>query len=189
MKYSNGWLQEKCKMGEKMKFLFFWDHQPSADGSISQSCFSQWWESPFEKDGQIYPTAEHWMMAGKAKLFGDDGILAKVLLAKTPGKAKELGRKVKNFDPEVWDNSKFKMVVEGNLYKFSADPSLKLFLLRTESRVLVEASPVDTVWGIGLAADNKKVADPFQWRGGNLLGYALMEVRDLLISKTETYEY
>ncbi|MHA4809208.1 NADAR family protein [Flavitalea flava] len=184
MKYSNAWLQEKCQTDEKMKFLFFWGHQPSADGSLSQSCFSQWWELSFEKDGQIYPTAEHWMMAGKARLFADEEILARILLAKTPGKAKELGRKVKNFDPMVWDNNKFKMVVEGNLCKFSSNPSMKQFLLKTGDRVLVEASPVDTVWGIGLAADNKKVSDPFQWRGENLLGYALMEVRDLLITKT-----
>jgi ribA/ribD-fused uncharacterized protein len=120
------------------------------------------------------------MMVSKAKLFGDDKMISEILKASTPAEAKKLGRKVKNFDAELWEQHKFQIVVEGNFHKFTQHPALKIFLLNTAEKVLAEASPMDAVWGIGMAEDNPEVHNPVSWRGENLLGYALMEVRDQL---------
>ena len=117
------------------------------------------------------------MMHGKAKLFGDEIAMEKVLNARNPGAAKAEGRKVRNFDQEVWDNNKFELVVSANLAKFQSNTQLKEFLLNTNDRVLVEASPVDRIWGIGLSEDDKSASNPNLWRGENLLGFTLMEVR------------
>jgi len=163
------------------KFLFFWGHQPNEDGSISKTCFSQWWLSSFEVDNVTYKTAEHWMMAKKAELFKDHAVLEKILQAKSPAEAKKLGRQVMNYHENLWLAARFEIVKEGNNHKFSQNPELKTFLLNTKNRVLVEASPVDAIWGIGMAGDHKDVMNPEKWRGLNLLGFALMEVRDELI--------
>jgi len=162
------------------KFLLFWGHQPNKDGSISKTCFSQWWLSSFEVDKVIYKTAEHWMMAKKAELFKDDEVLKKILLAKSPAEAKKLGREVKNYNETLWLAARFEIVKEGNFYKFSQNPELKTFLLNTNDRVIVEASPVDAIWGIGMASDHTDALNPKKWKGLNLLGFALMEVRDEL---------
>lgn len=183
MKYNNNWLKEEYRDGKNLSFLFFWGHRPSKDGSITKSCFSQWWIAPFEKDGRTYPTAEHWMMAGKANLFNDADIATKILAEENPDKVKKLGRLIKGFDATVWDAHKFDIVLNGNLLKFSQHPSLQTFLLSTTDKILVEASPVDPVWGIGMAADHADINDPQKWKGENLLGYALMEARDQLRSE------
>ena len=162
------------------KFLFFWGHQPNEDGSISKTCFSQWWLSSFEVDNVTYKTAEHWMMAKKAELFKDHAVLEKILQAKSPAEAKKLGRQVMNYHENLWLAARFEIVKEGNNHKFNQNPELKTFLLNTKNRVLVEASPVDAIWGIGMAGDHKDVMNPEKWRGLNLLGFALMEVRDEL---------
>ncbi|KIQ25123.1 hypothetical protein RT99_01265 [Flavobacterium sp. MEB061] len=162
------------------KFLFFWGHQPNKDGSISKTCFSQWWLSSFEVDKVIYKTAEHWMMAKKAELFKDNVVLEKIIKANSPAEAKKLGREVKNYNETLWLAARFDIVKEGNHHKFSQNPELKTFLLNTKDRVIVEASPVDAIWGIGMAGDHKDVLTPKKWKGLNLLGFALMEVRDEL---------
>ncbi|MET0464914.1 MAG: NADAR family protein [Chitinophagaceae bacterium] len=180
MKYNHEWLSKTLESGQEVKFLFFWGHQPSASGRLTKNCFSQWWESPFEIEGTLYPTAEHWMMAGKARIFNDQIALHKIVHARTAAEAKKLGREVAGFDPLKWDEEKYSLVVKGNLGKFSSNDSLKSFLLSTGNAVIVEASPVDNVWGIGLAADHPDALDPSLWKGENLLGYALMEVRDVL---------
>lgn len=120
------------------------------------------------------------MMAKKAELFGDENAKKKILASKTPGEAKKLGRSVVGFDDDVWLKHRFEIVVSANLAKFSRAPELKAFLLNTGDRVLVEASPVDRIWGIGLAADDPGASDPYKWQGLNLLGFALMCVRDQL---------
>jgi ribA/ribD-fused uncharacterized protein len=178
--YSKEWLIEKYQRKDKVKFLFFWGHQPSKDGSVTASCFSQWWVAPFEVNGVKFPTAEHWMMYKKAELFDDHTIMERTMLAKSPAEAKKLGRLVNNFNPDVWDSKKFEIVSDGNYYKFLQNELLKEFLQQTGERVIVEASPVDPVWGIGLAADDSKAENPLLWKGENLLGFALMEVRDRL---------
>ncbi|MES2775253.1 MAG: NADAR family protein [Bacteroidota bacterium] len=177
MKYST-----KKLIAEKNnnKYLFFWGHQSSADGTITKSCFSQWWVAPFIVEDIEYKTAEHWMMAQKALLCNDTEMAEKIVASKTAAEAKKLGREIRNFDTEAWDKKKFDIVVDGNFHKFSQHQDLKTFLINTHNRVLVEASPVDAIWGIGMAADDPKIENPQTWRGENLLGYALMEVRDKL---------
>lgn len=120
------------------------------------------------------------MMAQKALLFDHKEIYDKIIAAKSPAEAKTLGRQVRNFDEVVWNTNRFALVVEGNLQKFSQHPDLKEFLLNTKERVLVEASPVDKIWGIGLAVDSDRADNPKRWNGLNLLGFALMQVRDML---------
>ncbi|MBW1596343.1 NADAR family protein [Streptomyces sp. JJ38] len=141
-----------------------------------------WWPSPFTVDGVEYATSEHWMMAGKARLFSDGASLAAILAARTPAEAKNLGRRVQGFDETRWAAARFELVVEGNLAKFAQDPALRAYLLGTANRVLVEASPRDRAWGIGLAASDERATDPARWRGHNLLGIALMETRTRLAS-------
>jgi ribA/ribD-fused uncharacterized protein len=170
--------------GEPIEMLHFWGHQPNRDGSIGPGCLSQWWAQPFTVDGQRYPTAEHWMMAGKARLFGDDEALAAVFAAPSPGAAKAIGRRVRQFDDTVWKRAAYDIVVAGNLAKFGQHTDLRAFLRATGRRVLVEASPRDRIWGIGLGRENPDAHRPSGWRGRNLLGFALMDVRERLGSET-----
>lgn len=178
--YNLGWLLDKIDKKESVKYIHFWGHQPNKDGSVSASCFSQWWHEGFTVDSIHYYTAEHWMMAKKAELFKDKKILEEILLAKSPAEVKQLGRQVKDFDAEVWEQKCFDIVCEGNYHKFSQNNHLKEFLLNTKDRVIVEASPLDRVWGIGMEKNNENAEKPQLWRGKNLLGFALMEVRDKL---------
>ena len=122
------------------------------------------------------------MMAGKARIFGDPETEKKVLQSSHPKQAKELGRKVRGFDESTWIRERYRLVVDGNLAKFSQNANLTQVLLGTGKRVLVEASPYDTIWGIGLAADHPNAEKPALWKGLNLLGFALMEVRSILQS-------
>ncbi|MGK0291262.1 MAG: ribA/ribD-fused uncharacterized protein [bacterium] len=169
-----------CKKKNRVKYVFFWGHTPPHDRSTNKSCFSQWFEASFEVDGIFYRTAEHFMMAKKAELFNDQENLQKILNAKHPKAAKRLGRKVKDFSAEIWDQNCFDFVVQGNLAKFSQNKQLKDFLLSTKNRVLVEASSYDKIWGIGLQEDHPHAESPEKWQGLNLLGFALMKVRRLL---------
>ena len=173
-------LLQQLQQGLKAEYLMFWGHQAPRDGRVTQSCFSQWFAAGFTLDGIDYPSAEHFMMAGKALLFDDQPTHARILKAVTPADVKQLGREVRGFDDARWNAARFEIVVQGNLAKFSQHPALADYLLATGDKVLVEASPVDRVWGIGLAADDKKATQPERWRGLNLLGFVLMEVRDRL---------
>lgn len=116
----------------------------------------------------------------KARLFGDHSIAEQILAAGHPRQAKDLGRKVRSFDQKEWQARRFPVVVAGNVAKFSQHQDLQAFLLGTGQRVLVEASPEDRIWGIGLAADDRRAEDPAQWLGENLLGFALMHARSQL---------
>ncbi|WP_051951796.1 NADAR family protein [Actinacidiphila yeochonensis] len=165
------------------KYLYFWGHRPQRDGSVGTGCLSQWWPSPFTVDGVAHATAEHWMMAGKARLFGDTDAEERALAAPHPKAAKSVGRAVRGFDEEIWCRERYALVVQGSVHKFRAHPDLRAFLAGTRRRVLVEASPLDRVWGIGLAADDERAANPRSWRGLNLLGFALMEARERLAAE------
>jgi ribA/ribD-fused uncharacterized protein len=171
-------LTREVRAGTRIRYLQFWGHRPRPDGQIGASCLSQWWPSPFVVDDVAYATAEHWMMAGKARLFGDAEAERRILAAGHPSEAKKAGRLVRGFDEAIWERERFRIVVEGSVHKFTTHADLRAFLLGTGSRVLVEASPVDRVWGIGLAADDEAAMHPERWRGPNLLGFALMEARE-----------
>ncbi|MGP3986632.1 NADAR family protein [Streptomyces sp. 3N207] len=166
------------RRGHRVKYLFFWGHRPPRGGGVGPGCLSQWWPARFTVDGVEYASAEHFMMAGKARLFGDAETEQRVLAAPHPGAAKALGRQVRGFDEETWARERYGIVVRANSAKFGQDARLRKYLLGTAGRVLVEASPLDRVWGIGLAADDERAADPERWRGANLLGFALMEARE-----------
>ncbi|MGV9451336.1 NADAR family protein [Streptomyces sp. NPDC003635] len=166
--------------GAGIRYLHFWGHRPLPDGRIGASSLSQWWPSPFTVEGVAYATAEHWMMAEKARLFDDPEAERRILAAEHPSQAKNAGRLVRGFDEAMWARERFGIVVEGSVHKFGSDEALRSYLLGTGERVLVEASPVDRVWGIGLAANDEGAMDPERWRGPNLLGFALMEARERL---------
>lgn len=180
MLYSINWLLNHLAQKSRVKYLFFWGHQPSKDGTITKTCLSQWWLADFAVAGITYRSTEHWMMAEKARLFNAELALARILAAQSPAEAKKLGREITGFVPEVWEAHKVEIVTAGNWRKFSQHPEMREFLLATNDRVLVEASPVDTIWGIGLAADAADAENPARWLGPNLLGFILMEVRDQL---------
>ena len=166
--------------GNKVKYVFFWGHKNSTV-DVTKSCFSQWYESSFNVSGNTYKTAEHFMMYEKAMLFGDSIAAKRILVASNPGEAKAIGREVVGFEQAAWEGQRFKIVVSANVAKFGGAPELKEFLLKTGNRVLVEASPMDKIWGIGMAADDPLCQNPNKWKGENLLGFALMEARDLLV--------
>jgi ribA/ribD-fused uncharacterized protein len=164
----------------KPKYLFFWGHHSKDHIDISKSCLSQWYLAYFEINKILYPSAEHFMMAEKARLFKDEEILNKILNAKHPGEAKQLGREIRYYNEDLWQQHRFNIVVTGNLEKFKQNIELKDFLINTGDRVLVEASPLDRIWGIGLAENQPEASSPEHWLGLNLLGFALMKVRHLL---------
>ncbi len=166
--------------GERPDLLLFWGHRPDTAGAAGSGCLSQWWPASFTVDGIGYPTAEHWMMAEKARLFGDEAGLATVLAAGSPGAAKAAGRKVQGFDEQRWKRARFEIVVAGNMAKFTQHPDLRDYLITTGHKVLVEASPYDRIWGIGLSTNHADARHPSRWRGRNLLGFALMQVRERL---------
>jgi ribA/ribD-fused uncharacterized protein len=166
--------------GSKVEYLFFWGHTPPMDGSVSKACLSQWYPAPFVVDDLAYKTAEHWMMACKARLFNDAEVLEQIILAPDPLAAKALGRKVRNFDDKMWKANARRFVTEGNIAKFKQNPSILDFLLGTGDTIIVEAAPRDQIWGIGLGQDNPRALDPSTWRGQNLLGFALVDARWVL---------
>lgn len=169
--------------GGAVDFLFFWGHTPKAEGAVDASCLSQWYPRPFTEAGIRYATAEHYMMAAKARLFGDEEMLASILACGSPAEAKAFGRAVKGYDDEAWGRARTEAVVRGNVAKFGEHEDLGAFLRGTGDKVLVEASPRDRIWGIGMGAKNPDARIPARWRGQNLLGFALMEARAHLASR------
>ena len=121
------------------------------------------------------------MMAGKARLFNDTEILEEIMDISSPKEVKALGRKIRNFDEHQWAEHRYKIVKQGNYLKFSQNADLKEFLLSTNNKIIAEASPYDAIWGIGLKKEHPDSIYPEKWKGLNLLGFALMEVRDELI--------
>lgn len=142
--------------------------------------FSQWYVAPFEEAGITFPTAEHYMMYHKARLFGDTAIAQEVLRTSEPRKVKLLGRRVRNFNAAVWDQNKVDIVLRGNRLKFQQHPELARILRETGTAALVEATPYDKIWGIG----STDVAHPERWPvdAQNLLGRILMRVREELMN-------
>ena len=145
---------------------------------IDETCMSQWFESEFTVDGVVYKTAEQYMMAQKARLFNDETVFSQIMASNDPAEYKVLGRMVKSFDAAQWDAAKYDIVRRGNLEKFKQNPKLRAYLDSTGDSVLVEASPEDGIWGVMLGMEAPRIDNPTQWRGENLLGFALMEVRD-----------
>lgn len=178
--YSLEWLVEQIERGFEREYLFFWGHTSSDNSTAGSQVLSQWFPSAFTVGEKTYRTAEHWMMASKARLFGDNQAVEKIIDTDSPKEAKRLGSQVLNFEPDTWQSKCYEIVVEGNFQKFSQHSHLKQYLLSTNDKVLVEASPIDPIWGNGHSKDSKESKNPKSWRGQNLLGFALMQVRDRL---------
>lgn len=130
-----------------------------------------------DKELLTYNCCEQYMMAEKARLFGDNERLKLIMEAQTGRVQKDLGRKVENFDEGVWNKHCQEIVFRGNLARFSQSENCKKRLLDTNKRVIAEASPIDQLWGIGRAPDDKLAHDIKTWNGKNWLGLALMRVR------------
>ena len=177
-------LRRAVAQGARFRFRYFWGHRASADGGLSDSAFSQWWPCSFEIEKQRYATAEQFMMASKARLFGDVEILGKIMAEPAPKKCKALGREVRGFDDAAWAAARFDLVTRGNLAKFGQSAPLRAWLLDTGDEILVEASPRDRIWGIGLARSDARARDPRTWNGLNLLGFALVRTRAVLRGET-----
>ena len=171
MKYDVESIKQMVAADPNAKFIFFWGEKPNPKG-VTETCLSQWYNVAFEVDGVKFHTAEQYMMAQKAILFNDKEVYEEIMAADNPREYKKLGRKIRNFDPAVWDSKKFEVVVENE--------DLKQYLLSTGSSFLVEASPYDKIWGIGLYPSQAAKGSVEDWKGQNLLGAALMEVRDWL---------
>lgn len=161
-----------------MTCIYFW--KPTE----TYGFLGNWFPVKIEKDGLIFQNSEAYFMWMKAKLFGDNHIANKIVKSdQNPAMMKKLGQLVKNFDQQVWDNKKEELMYEANLQKFGQNEDLLEKLLKTKDAILVEASPYDKVWGIGLTAADAKKGGQELWKGENLLGKCLMKVRHNLMNK------
>ena len=164
MKYTLKQIIDRYNSGEKIDYVMFWENLEDP-GKVTKSCLSNWYECSFYVGGTKFFTTEQYMMAQKALLFGDKTIYDEIMKAHDPKTFKSLGKEVRHFNPTFWDENK-----------------LKEFILSTKDAVLVEASPLDKIWGIGLNRENKDSQNPNLWKGENNLGFTLMEVRDAIKS-------
>jgi len=142
------------------------------------SPFSQWHSTRFVVGDVTFNCAEQYMMYMKAKLFGDEAMAERILAAAEPREQKALGRKVKNFDQTKWEEHCQQIVYDGNYAKFTQNEALKQVLLSTVGTTLVEASPTDCIWGVGLAEDDLQIQNRLTWRGKNYLGEILTKLRE-----------
>ena len=154
---------------QETKYVYFW-----------KGYLSQWAKHEFVEDGVLYKTPEHYTMVKKAELFNHHTLVPIMLTVDHPANVKQLGRQVHNFKLDVWNEHCDEFVIRGNLLRFQQHPDMKQRLLDTGDAILVEASPLDKIWGVGLAAEDPMIKDPKTWRGLNKLGFALMAVRDML---------
>lgn len=155
------------KTKTEKEFAFFWG-----------GTFSQWARSTFVIDGVTFNTCEQYMMYKKALMFGDYEIAEKIMEADHPRDQKALGRKVKGFDKDHWERYCKDIVYDGNVAKFTQNEDMLDELMFTGNMTIVEASPKDKIWGIGLAADDPRAKDKSKWLGTNWLGEAIQRVRE-----------
>ena len=138
---------------------------------------SNWYPCSFKYGRYTYSSAEQFMMAQKAALFRDYGVFFKILDTDDQSTIKKLGKQVSNYDDAVWSQLRGPMMRRGLRAKFQQNPDLMKKLLATGNMVLAECAPRDKIWGIGFAVDDDRIQNPQEWRGQNLLGSVLMEVR------------
>lgn len=158
---------------ENNKYIFFWGNE-----------FSQWYPSIFVIDGITYKTAEHYMMWCKAKLFKSNRIADMILESENPDDVRWLGRQIQNFDDSVWKQNCRKFVYDGSYAKFTQNENLLKVLMDTGDLKIVEASPEDFNWGIGLTEEEAVNIPEEEWPGTNWLGLALTELREKLKKTT-----
>lgn len=153
--------------------IYFWG------GIFSQWADSSFYDPEIKKD---FNCAEQAMMYYKAMTFQDKDAMQAVLKESDPRNQKQIGRNIKGYDDDIWNEVKFNIVARNNLLKFSQNCSWRELLIYTDGYELVEASPYDKIWGVGLGADNPDIFDKDKWQGENLLGKAIMDARDKIIS-------
>lgn len=153
-----------------VSFTFFWKTGPFNQQTISE----------FIINGIRFNCAEQYMMAEKAKLFGDTQILNQIMSTNNPVEQKKLGRQVSNFDPIIWGNRCNTIVYTGNMNKFKQNPRMKQQLLDTKNSIIAEASPYDNIWGVGMRESDPRITNPNYWVGQNRLGVILMKIREEL---------
>lgn len=173
-KYNTKWAIDNPR-----PLLMFYEHFPETPGRVTEICLSQWYPCEFYH-GRDLICVEQYLMAQKAALFGDRITGDKILEATDPAEMIRLGRTVSDFDQKLWDELKYTIALNGIWRKFIQNYKLRQYLLSTGDSVLVHAAPDDDIWGIGCGAKDPRAWDPSQWRGQNLLGFALMEARDKL---------
>lgn len=177
MKFSNNLthtiktIRQRYNNHEQLEYEFFYSNR---------EIYSNWYPAKFTVQKHEYANTEQYMMAEKANLFQDSKIHSLILKEKNPAECKKLGRLVAGFNESKWQNCRCKIMVTGCYAKFSQNPRLKEVLLATGNKILVEASPYDDIWGIKMSKDAKGIENPNYWKGLNLLGFCLMEVRELL---------
>jgi len=159
---------------ENEKFTLFWNGP-----------YSQWNMAPFTVDEVEYNCCEQYMMAQKAVMFMDDKMFDEIMASNSPRQQKACGRKVKNFNAADWDSKARDIVYKANYAKFSQNKDLLKILMNTKGTTLVEASPYDKIWGIGMKSDNPKAQNRETWNGKNWLGEAITKVREDLIKEKE----
>ena len=128
-----------------------------------------------------FKNTEQLFMYRKAIMFNDNEVAEKILKTENPWEAKKLGRLVKNYNDEKWDIFRYSIMYHANLHKYTQNKDLKKKLIDTYPKILVECNSRDTIWGIGLSEDDPDIYDKSKWKGKNLLGECLMEVRKNLI--------
>ena len=151
-------------------------HNPNEENGY----LSNWYMSPFTADGIRFSSMEQFMMYRKAVAFGDRDRAAQILDTEDVGRIKELGRLVSGYNDNYWNGIRQIVVYEGLYAKFSQNEELKRLLRATGKAVLAECAVKDRIWGIGLSMDDPDRLDRRKWKGQNLLGYALMMVREKL---------
>lgn len=164
------------------KHVLFWGEWPS-----------NWYRSEFDtevlingkKETKHFYNSEQYFMYIKAIVFGDYEVAEKILATKDPKKAKMLGREVKNYDDKVWNDMRYKVMVDANKAKYSQNEDLKKLILSDEfkGKGFTESSPLDKIWGTGFAEDHPYADDETKWKGQNLLGKSLDEVRNWLLKQ------
>lgn len=158
----------------EQKYTFFWQDK----------YFNQWSSCMFmDVEGIVYNCPEQYMMAQKALLFNDRETYAKIMSSNSPRDQKAMGRLVANFNQKIWDTYSTMIVYDGNLLKFSQNTKFREKLIETKGTILVEASPYDRIWGIGLKEDDPRALNMKTWQGENRLGFVLTKVRDTIISE------
>ena len=170
-----GMIKDKLRIaGQDVEAIFF--HLPSEPHGY----LSNWYLSPFDLDGVHYSSAEQYIMYQKCVLFGDTAS-AKAVLATNDTEAQQtIGRHAKGYIGAVWAGRRQLVAVRGLLAKFSQNEDLKKKLLDTGEAWLVECAYSDTIWACGIRLNEDERFDVSKWRGQNILGFALMEVRSIL---------
>jgi ribA/ribD-fused uncharacterized protein len=162
-------------------YIYFYGHCPIRHGVYS--CLSNWYTTRFicDETGKTFDNVEQYMMWRKAILFNDIKTANEIMKTDLPAMSKLLGRSVSNFNQNIWDKNCVDIVMRGCFLKFSQNEYIKDILLNTNDAILAEASPYDTIWGIGLTIKTANACkNESEWRGQNLLGKCLMNVREKL---------